>query len=61
MYQVPGAKMAAIFVPLFIINLINLLVFFQGNDLSSRLSIISTLTLAFIALIPTINDKLPQT
>ena len=47
--------------PLFLISLINVLVFFQVNDLGGKLAVIATLALAIIAFMPTANDKLPNT
>lgn len=61
LYQYPGANLINIFIPLWVLGFINLLIFFQDMDLGGRLGIISTLTLAFIAFVPTINEKIPQT
>ncbi len=43
------------------LGFINLLIFFQEPSLSGRIAAIATLTLAFIAFIPTINSQIPQT
>jgi hypothetical protein len=37
------------------------MVYFQDNAFAGRLAVIATITLAFIAFLPTINDKIPQT
>lgn len=61
LYQFPISNLVNIFVPLWLLGFINLLIFYQSPDLAGRLAIISTLTLAFIAFVPTINEKIPQT
>lgn len=61
LYQYPGANLVNIFVPLWVLGLINLFIFFQDPNLEGRVAVISTLTLAFIAFVPTINEKIPQT
>jgi hypothetical protein len=61
MYKYPGVNLISIFVPLWILGVINLFIFFQDRTLANRIASIATLTLAFIAFIPTINDKIPQT
>ena len=55
LYKHPGLDLFQIFVPLWILGLINLIVFFQENILADKMAIISTVTLAFIAFVPTIN------
>lgn len=42
-------------------GLINLTIFFQDNRLADKIAVIATITLAFIAFLPTINEKIPQT
>lgn len=59
LYKYPGANLVSIFVPLWVLGFINLLIFFQDTSLSGRISAIATLTLAFIAFIPTINAQIP--
>jgi hypothetical protein len=61
LYKYPGVNLISIFVPLWILGIINLFIFFQERVLADRIAGIATLTLAFIAFIPTINDKIPQT
>ena len=55
LYQYPGANLVNIFIPLWVLGFINLLVFFQDANLEGRLAVISAITLAFIAFVPTIN------
>jgi hypothetical protein len=61
LYKYPGANLVSIFVPLWVLGFINLLIFFQDSALSGRIAAVATLTLAFIAFIPTINAQIPQT
>lgn len=53
--------MLTIFIPLWIIGLIGLFVFFQEPGFGSRLATIAVLALAFVAFLPTINATVPQT
>ena len=61
LYKYPGANLISIFIPLWVLGFINLAIFFQEPSLSGRIAAIATLTLAFIAFIPTINETIPQT
>lgn len=61
LYKYPGVNLVSIFLPLWVLGFINLLIFFQDRSLSGRIAAIATLTLAFIAFIPTINEQIPQT
>jgi hypothetical protein len=61
LYKYPGANLLSIFLPLWVLGFINLLIFFQDNRLADRIAVIATLTLAFIAFIPTINEQIPET
>lgn len=61
LYKYPGSSILSIFVPLWILGFINLFIFFQDRTLSDRIAAIATLTLAFIAFIPTINEQVPKT
>jgi hypothetical protein len=61
MYKHPGVNLFEIFVPLWILGFINIIVYFQANNLAEKLAIIATITLAFIAFIPTINETVPST
>jgi hypothetical protein len=46
---------------LWILGFITLCVFFQSADIGSRIGTIATLTLAYIAFLPTINSTIPAT
>lgn len=48
-----------IFIPLWLLALINLSVFFQNNDIKNRISNIATLMVAYAAFLPTIRSKIP--
>lgn len=61
MYKHPYISLMTIFFPLWSLSLYNLFMFFQGNDLSMRISNGATLVLALFAFIPTIRDQLPDT
>lgn len=61
LYKHPGSSLLAIFIPLWVTGFINLVVFFQDNRLADRMGVIATVSLAFIAFLPTINEKIPQT
>ena len=51
-----------IFIPLWVLSFINLAVYYQdSNVLSEKIASIATVTLAFVAFLPTINDRIPQT
>ena len=60
MYKYPGSNLLSIFLPLWVLALINLTIYFQDISFAGRLAVIATITLAFIAFLPTINDKIPQ-
>jgi hypothetical protein len=51
--------MATIFLPLWLLGIINLGIFFQDNSMDDRIGSISALMIAFVALIPTIRDEIP--
>ena len=62
MYQYPVSSLLEIFIPLWILAAINLGIYFQdSNVLADKIAGIATVTLALIAFIPTINEKIPQT
>lgn len=51
-----------IFIPLWILAAINLAVYYQDPSvLADKIASIATVTLALVAFIPTINEKIPQT
>lgn len=59
-YKFPAISIISIFVPLWLLGLLNLFVFFQDNSLADRIASIATLTLAYIAFIPEINNNIPD-
>ena len=59
LYKFPIVSIATIFLPLWLLAIINLGIFFQDNALSNRIASISALMIAFVALIPTIRDQIP--
>jgi hypothetical protein len=60
-YKYPAVSILTIFIPIWILGLIGLFVFFQEPTLSARLATIAVLALAFVAFLPTINESIPQT
>ena len=61
LYKHPGVNLFEIFIPLWILGLINLFVFFQENVLADKMATIATVALAYVAFIPTINATVPNT
>ena len=59
LYKYPGNALATIFIPVFLLSLLSLAIFFQQNDLSNRIGSIATMVLGYIALIPSIKEQLP--
>jgi len=51
--------LATIFLPLWLLAIINLGIFFQDNNLADRVASIASLMIAFVALIPTIRAQIP--
>ncbi len=54
-------QILTIFLPLVLLSIINLGIFFQDYDLHGRIASISVLLIAFVALIPTLREELPPT
>lgn len=48
------------FIPIWILGLVGLAVFFQEQGFGARLATIAVLVLAFVAFLPTINSSIPQ-
>lgn len=59
LYKYPGNSLATIFIPMFLLALLSLAIFFQSNELSDRIGSIATMILGYIALIPSIKEQLP--
>jgi hypothetical protein len=55
----PFTSLATIFLPLWLLAVLNLGIFFQPEGLSDRIAAIASLALAFIAFIPTIRGQIP--
>lgn len=50
-----------VFVPFYMVAILNLGVFFEANDMSNRSASLATFQLAYIAFFPTIRESLPET
>lgn len=59
-YKYPGLSILTIFIPIWILGLIGLGVFFQEQGFGARLATVAVLILAFVAFLPTINNSIPQ-
>ncbi len=59
LYKYPVPTLSTIFLPIWILNLINIAIYFSAPDLSNRLSSVATLMIAYVALIPTVRSKIP--
>lgn len=61
MYKDPFSAVFSIILPLILLAIINLFIFFQSNDLGSRIASIATLLVAFMAFLPTVRELIPPT
>jgi len=59
LYKYPGNVLATIFIPIFLLALVSLAIFFQDPELSGRVGSIATMILGYIALVPSIKEQLP--
>ena len=59
LYKYPLNSLATIYIPVFLLSLLSLAIFFQENNLSERIGSIATMVLGYIALIPSIKEQLP--
>lgn len=59
LYKYPSTSIINIFIPLWILGILNLAIFFQDYDFGGRVASLATLTLAFVALVPTIYAEIP--
>ena len=55
LYKYPSTTIINIFVPLYMVGIMNLGVFFELNDMSNRDASLATFLLAYIAFFPTIR------
>jgi len=60
LYTYPGNAIASIFLPLFLLALVSLAIFFQEPELSGRVDAIATMVLGYISLIPVIKGQIAQ-
>ena len=60
MFRSPEDSILNIFLPLILLGVINLGIFFQDSAIDSRIQSITSLMIAFVALIPTIQDEIPS-
>jgi hypothetical protein len=60
-YKYPGVSILTIFIPIWILGLIGLFVFFQEPAFGARLATVAVLALAFVAFMPTVNASIPKT
>jgi hypothetical protein len=56
LYKYPGNSLATIFIPLLLLALLSLALFFQDNNLSDRIALIATMVLGYIQLIPAVKN-----
>ena len=59
LYKYPGNALMTIFIPLFLLSLLSQAIFFQPNDLTSRLGSIATMVLGYVSLISSVKGQLP--
>jgi hypothetical protein len=58
-YRFPANTLLMIFIPLWLLALINLAVFFQNHEIKNRIANIATLLVAYSAFLPTVRSKIP--
>jgi hypothetical protein len=59
LYKYPGNALITIFLPVLLLAMLSLAIFFQEPELSGRIGSIATMFLGYIALIPSIKEQLP--
>lgn len=59
LYKFPFVTLFTIFIPLWLLGIINLGIFFQDTGLGDRIGSLAALMIAFVALIPVIREALP--
>lgn len=59
MYKYPFNSIVSIFLPLWLLAIINLAIFYQDYALGSRIAAIASLMVAYVAFIPVIRKKIP--
>lgn len=58
-YKFPLATFTTIIVPLFLLGILNMSIYFQESTLSNRIQSLTNIMLAFVALVPVIKKELP--
>ena len=58
LYKFPAIGLFTIFVPLWLLGVINIGIFFQDTGLADRIGSLAGLMIAFVALIPVIREQL---
>jgi hypothetical protein len=61
LYKFPFVSLCTIFLPLVMLGIINLAVFFQSPSLADRVGNIATLMIAFIGMITVIRNQISPT
>jgi hypothetical protein len=59
LFRRPGVPLLTIFIPLILLGVINLGIFFQKETLGKRFVNITALMVSYVALIPTIREQVP--
>ena len=60
-YRYPLVTILTIFVPMWLLGLINLVIFWQDSNLSGRAENIATVLVGLLAFIPSIRSQIPTT
>ena len=60
-YKMPGNAWSTIFIPVFMLAVLSIALYFPNSSLETEVGAVATMVLAFIALIPSIKAQLPQT
>lgn len=61
LYKYPSTTIINVFLPLYMVAVMSLGVFFETNDMSNRDGSLATFLLAYIAFLPSIRESLPAT
>lgn len=59
LYRHPMDSVASIFIPLWLLGIINLAIYYQEVKLADRVGSLATLIVAHVALIPIIRENVP--
>lgn len=57
----PLYSFITIIIPVAFLSLVNIAIFFQGNDFPAKISAIATLLIAYTTLLPTVRERMPRT